>query len=56
MEDRVKELENALKECVDYVKGCIGSSYCETSQDDYEFLNELETTLNIPLTTKSTFY
>jgi len=56
MEDRIRELEAALENCTGYIINCIGSSYCESSDEDFEYLNEIETLLGIPLTTKNSFY
>lgn len=53
---RVEELENAVRDAIDYVIGCLGSSYCETDNSDWEILHEFEKTLGVPLTNKNTFY
>lgn len=54
--DRVSELETALEDAIGYIIGCIGSSYCDTNDDDFEFLNELEEILGVDKTPKSAFY
>lgn len=56
MNDRVKELESLLEESIGYVIGCIGSSYCETNQEDWNFLHQLEDALGVERTKKSSFY
>jgi hypothetical protein len=54
-EDRIKALEKALEDAIGYVIGCIGSSYHDTNNEDFKFLNELEDTLGVERTTKSMF-
>lgn len=54
--DRIKELEQALEDASGYIIGCIGSSYCDTDEEDFEFLWEIEDILGKPRTSKSVFY
>lgn len=55
-EDRIKQLEAVVADAIDYVIGCIGSSYCETSEDDWKTLHEWEDALGVERTKKSAFY
>lgn len=56
LSDRVSELEIALEDAIGYIIGCIMSPYCDTNDDDFKFLNELEEILGVDKTPKSAFY
>ena len=49
-------MREGLIEAIGYIVGCIGSSYCDSSLDDLEFVNTLEELAGVPLTTKQMFY
>lgn len=54
--ERIKELEKVVQDYADYIKGCLGSSYCETGEDDWKELHRVESILGIEETKKSSFY
>ena len=49
-------LESALGDSIGYVIHSIGSSYCDTDDEDWRILHELEDAAGVPRTQKSAFY
>lgn len=52
----VEKLKAGIENAIGYVQGCLGSSYCETDNSDWEFLHELEDLVGSVRTDKNKFY